>query len=182
MIRHSVIPLLMLLAAASHPAGADLLPYPVDDQASPALSLSDLGGTQHSLSAYRGNVVLVNFWATWCAPCLIEMPGMQRLMSAMKDRPFAILAVNVKEAKAKVWRFKNLLKVNFPALLDSDGAATEAWEVQFYPTSFLIDSEGNIRYTAYGMIDSWDSDETRQVIEQLMPDSKAVIHETSARP
>jgi len=99
----------------------------------------------------------------------------------MKDRPFTILAVNVKESKATVWRFKNMLKANFPALLDSDGAATEAWEVQFYPTSFLIDSAGNIRYTAYGMID-WDSDETRQVIEQLMPDSKAVIHETNARP
>ena len=109
------------------------------------------------------------------------MPGMQRLLSAMQGRPFAILAVNVKETKTKVWRFMNLLKVNFPALLDSDGAATEAWEVQFYPTSFLIDSEGNIRYTAYGMID-WDSDEPLQVIEQLMPDGKAVIHETSARP
>ena len=181
MIRHIVIPLLMLLAATSHPAGAALLPHPVDDQAAPALSLPDLGSTQHTLGAYRGNVVLVNFWATWCAPCLIEMPGMQRLMSAMEGRPFTILAVNVKEAKATVWRFKNLLKVNFPALLDSDGAATDAWDVQFYPTSFLIDSEGNIRYTAYGMID-WDNDETRQVIEQLMPDSKAIIHETHARP
>jgi len=86
LIRHIVIPLLLLLATASHPVGAALLPYPVDDQAAPALSLPDLGGTQHSLSAYRGNVVLVNFWATWCAPCLIEMPGMQRLMSVMKDR------------------------------------------------------------------------------------------------
>ncbi|MGB5718303.1 MAG: TlpA disulfide reductase family protein [Gammaproteobacteria bacterium] len=181
MIRHLVIPLLLLLAAASHPAGGALLPYPVDDQPAPALSLPDLGGTQHSLSAYRGNVVLVNFWATWCAPCLIEMPGMQRLLSAMKGRPFTILAVNVKEAKTTVWRFKNLLKVNFPALLDSDGAATQAWEVQFYPTSFLIDSEGNIRYTAYGMID-WDGDETRQIIEQLLPDGKAAVHETSARP
>ena len=67
------------------------------------------------------------------------------------------------------------------ALLDSNGAATETWDVQFYPTSFLIDSAGNIRYTAYGMI-NWDSDETRQIIEQLMPDSQAVIHETNARP
>jgi len=181
MIRHSIIPLLLLLAAVSYPAGAALLPYPVDGQTAPALSLPDLGGTQHSLSAYRGNLVLVNFWATWCAPCLIEMPGMQRLLSAMEGRPFTILAVNVKEAKATAWRFKNLLKVNFPALLDSNGAATETWDVQFYPTSFLIDSAGNIRYTAYGMI-NWDSDETRQIIEQLMPDSQAVIHKTNTRP
>jgi len=171
----------MLLLAASNPAAAALRPYPVDDQAAPVLSLYDLGGTQHTLGAYRGNVVLVNFWATWCAPCLIEMPGMQRLLDAMEGRPFTILAVNVKETKATAWRFMNLLKVNFPALLDSDGSATEAWEVQFYPTSFLIDSAGNIRYTAHGMID-WDSDEIRQIIEQLIPDNKAVIHETNARP
>jgi thiol-disulfide isomerase/thioredoxin len=171
----------MLLAAASHPAAAALLPYPVDDQAAPVLNLSDLGGTQHSLDAYRGKVVLVNFWATWCAPCLVEMPGMQRLLDAMEGQPFTILAVNVKETKATAWRFMNLLKVNFPALLDSDGTATAAWEVQFYPTSFLIDSAGNIRYTAHGMID-WDSDEIRQIIEQLIPDNKAVIHETNSRP
>lgn len=171
----------MLLVSANYPARAERLPHPGNDREAPVLSLPGLGGTQHSLSAYRGKVVLVNFWATWCAPCLIEMPGMQRLMSVMKDRPFAILAVNVKEAKATVWRFKNLLKVNFPALLDSDGAATEAWKVQFYPTSFLIDSEGNIRYTAYGMID-WGSDETRQLIEKLMPDGKAAAHQANTQP
>jgi len=147
----------------------------------PDTPFTDADGRAAKLADFQGRLTLVNFWATWCAPCLIEMPGMQRLLSAMEGRPFTILAVNVKEAKATAWRFKNLLKVNFPALLDSDGGATETWEVQFYPTSFLIDSEGNIRYTAYGMID-WDSDEIRQLIEQLMPDSQAVIHETNARP
>lgn len=151
---------------------AEFLPS-ADDSPAPALSLADLGGRQHNLSAYQGKVVLVNFWATWCSPCLIEMPGMQRLKSHMKDRPFAILAVNVEEDKTTVWRFKNLLKVDFPALLDLAGNARDAWQVDFYPSSFLVDSEGNIRYTAYGMID-WDSDETRRLIEKLMPDQKAV--------
>ena len=170
--------MLICLASASYTAAGELLPNPGDWKA-PVLSLPDLGGRQHSLDAYRGKVVLVNFWATWCAPCLIERPGMQRLLSAMQDRPFAILAVNVKEPKAKVWRFKNMLKVNFPALLDSDGDATQTWEVEFYPTSFLVDSEGNIRYTAYGAID-WNSDETRRLIEQLMPDSEARVKETNS--
>ena len=163
---------LMLLASVAHPTAAELLPNPVE-QAAPALSLPDLAGRQHDLADYRGKVVLVNFWASWCAPCLIEMPSMQRLTSTLKERPFALLAVNVKEAKAKVWRFKKMLKVNFPALLDSDGVATQAWDVQFYPTSFLVDAEGKIRYTAYGAIE-WDSDETRQIIEDLMPDRQPV--------
>ena len=99
----------------------------------------------------------------------------------MKDRPFAILAVNVKETKAKVWRFKKLLNVSFPTLLDSDGTATETWEVEYYPTSFLVDGEGNIRYTAYGAID-WDGDKTHHLIEALMQDRRADIEEASNHP
>ena len=170
-IQRIAIPIMLLLAAASYKADAAFLPNPDEEQA-PTLTLTDLGDRQHSLSDYRGKVVLVNFWATWCAPCVIEMPGMQRLLSSMKGRPFAILAVNVQEEKTKVWRFKNMLKVDFPALLDSDGATSETWDVQFYPTSFLVDSKGHIRYTAHGMID-WDSDENRRLIEQLMPDRQA---------
>jgi len=145
----------------------------------PSLDLLDLGGQRHSLDSYRGQVVLVNFWASWCAPCLVEMPSMQRLKTAMDGRPFAILAVNVKESKSKAWRFKKLLNVSFTTLLDSDGAASEAWDVNFYPTSYLIDGAGQIRYSAYGAI-KWDDDETLQLIEGLMPDGKARPRLTSA--
>ncbi|MDX1698764.1 MAG: TlpA disulfide reductase family protein [Thiohalobacterales bacterium] len=168
--RH-VTALFILLASLGNISWAGLLPTP-DELPAPALSLPDLGGRQHTLSDYRGQVVLVNFWATWCGPCLVEMPGMQRLQSAMQGRPFAILAVNAQEARTRVWRFKEMLQFSFPALLDSDGSINEAWEVDFYPTSFLIDAVGRIRYTAYGMIE-WDSDETRRLIEQLMPDAQA---------
>jgi len=178
--RQLVTAALILLASAWQPAVAELLPNPVE-QAAPALSLPDLAGRQHDLADYRGKVVLVNFWASWCAPCLVEMPSMQRLTSTLKERPFALLAVNVKEAKATVWRFKKLLKVSFPALLDSDGVATQAWDVQFYPTSFLVDADGKIRYTAYGAIE-WDSDETRQIIDELMPDRRPVQANNSSSP
>ena len=137
----------------------------------PELELPDLGGQPHSLDAYRGQVVLVNFWASWCAPCLVEMPSMQRLKTAMAGRPFDILAINVKESKSKAWRFTKLLNVRFTTLLDSDGAAAEAWDMSVYPTSYLIDGEGQIRYRAYGAI-KWDDEATRELIEELMPDAK----------
>ena len=145
----------------------------------PSLDLVDLGGQRHSLDSYRGQVVLVNFWASWCAPCLVEMPSMQRLKTAMAGRPFDILAVNVKESKSKAWRFKKLLNVSFTTLLDPDGTASRDWDVSFYPTSYLIDGEGQIRYSAYGAI-KWDDDETLQLIEGLMPDGKARQRLTSA--
>jgi thiol-disulfide isomerase/thioredoxin len=156
---------------------AELTPY-AGFEDSPPLVLEDLGGQQHALSELRGRVVLVNFWATWCSPCLIEMPGMQRLMTALQDRPFAILAVNVKEARNRVWRFKNMLNIQFTTLLDHDGSVAENWEVQVYPTSYLVGPEGRIRYVAYGALD-WDSAATRKVIEALLPVPEAGTHGTA---
>ena len=139
----------------------------------PALALPDLGGRRHTLDSYRGQVVLVNFWASWCTPCLMEMPSMQRLENALKDRPFRLLAVNVSESRSKAWKFMNLLKVTFTTLLDSKGEAAEAWNVQIYPTSYLIDADGRMRYVAYGAVE-WDSDDVIRQIETLMPGGKAV--------
>jgi len=69
---------------------------------SPALSLQNLGGKSHDLNDYRGQVVLVNFWASWCPPCIKEMPGMQQLQERLADQPFVILPVNVGEQKYRV--------------------------------------------------------------------------------
>ena len=153
-------------------AAAELQPY--EERAEPpALALPDMGGRPHTLDSYRGQVVLVNFWASWCTPCLMEMPSMQRLATALKDRPFRLLAVNVKESSSKVWKFMKLLNVTFTTLLDSKGEAAEAWDVQIYPTSYLIDADGRMRYVAYGPVD-WDSDDIIERIEALMPGGKAV--------
>jgi thiol-disulfide isomerase/thioredoxin len=144
----------------------------------PALDLPDLGGNRHTLDSYRGQVVLVNFWASWCPPCLREMPSMQRLEKALQDRPFRLLAVNVRESRAKAWKFMKLLNVTFTTLLDSRGEAAEAWDVQIYPTSYLIDADGRMRYVAYGPVE-WDSDDIVQRIEALLPGGKAVHQATS---
>lgn len=151
----------------------ELLPYSGPDERL-SLVLEDLSGRQQALNERQGKVVLVNFWASWCAPCLIEMPGMQRLLTAMQDRPFDILAVNVNEARDKVWRFKTMLGIDFTTLLDSDGVVAQAWDVQVYPTSYLIDPDGHIRYVAYGAL-TWDDMQTRQQIEALMPDRKPAV-------
>jgi thiol-disulfide isomerase/thioredoxin len=139
---------------------------------SPELALEDLGGRQHSLSNLQGQVVLVNFWATWCPPCIIEMPGMQRLKQQLDGRPFRILAVNVKESEETIWKFHKLVKVDFPMLLDRDGQASEDWQVVVYPSSFLMDASGEIRYQATGMLE-WDSPEVVRVIEAMLDEVPA---------
>ena len=166
-----------LMASPGTGLAGELQPYEELSE-TPALDLPDLGGRRHSLGNYRGQVVLVNFWASWCPPCLAEMPSMQRLATALQDRPFRLLAVNVKESSSKVWKFKKLMNVTFTTLLDSTGEAAEAWDVQIYPTSYLIDADGRRRYVAYGPVD-WDSDDVIERIEALMPGAKAVHQATS---
>src|SRR5688572_27761277 len=75
---------------------------PGDGRAAPPLSLQDTEGRRHTLAGYRGNVVLINFWATWCEPCRREMPSIQRLKEKLSDKPFVVLAVNVDEPEARV--------------------------------------------------------------------------------
>jgi len=163
-----VILSLCLLAFPWIAAAGELLRYE-DQSTPPALSLPDLSGQLQRLDDYRGQVVLVNFWATWCPPCLAEMPSMQRLSETMAGRPFQILAVNTEESKSKVWKFRKVLNISFPTPLDGSGEVTRAWGVEVFPTSYLIDAGGHIRYVAYGALE-WDAADVVRVIETLMPD------------
>ena len=166
----AIIVSVAMLTVQAISAAAELLPYE-EQWETPALNLPDLAGRQHNIDTYRGQVVLVNFWASWCPPCVLEMPDMQRLATAFKGRPFNLLAVNFKESRTTVWRFTKMLKVDFTTLLDSTGVTSKAWDVQIYPTSYLIDADGRIQYVAYGSVD-WDSEAIIQLIEALMLDRK----------
>lgn len=157
---------LLLLSLPWQTLAGGLEPYQSFDEA-PGLSLEDIGHEVHTLADYRGQVVLLNFWASWCAPCVIEMPAMQRLQQAMAGKPFSILAVNVAEAPARVWNFAARLGLRFPLLLDPRGQTTSDWQVVVYPTSFLVDPQGRIRYVTYGPR-IWDDAETIHIIEQML--------------
>lgn len=140
-------------------------------EAAPVYAYVGLDGAPVASDSLRGKVVLVNFWATWCPPCLAEMPSMQRLVEALAGRPFQILAVNTEETKSKVWKFRKLLNITFPTLLDSSGEVTRAWGVEVFPTSYLIDAGGRIRYVSYGALE-WDDAAVVTVIESMMPDQE----------
>ena len=134
----------------------------------PALALQDLEGRTHRLEDYRGRVVLVNFWATWCEPCRDEMPSMNRLRAALAGQPFAVLAVNLAESEARIRRFMEQVPLEFPVLLDRDSGAAKAWGARLLPVSFLVGPDGRIRHWALGGID-WEQDRVRKAILGLMP-------------
>jgi thiol-disulfide isomerase/thioredoxin len=166
----TVVALWLVVFPALAPGG-ELL-HDRENRPTPALELPDLAGKQHRLGDYQGRVVLVNFWASWCPPCLAEMPSMQRLANALKGRPFTILAVNLEESKSTVWKFRKLLNIDFATLLDSTGDVTRAWGVEVFPTSYVIDSEGRARYFAEGPLE-WDAAAVINAIEPLLPDHGA---------
>lgn len=134
------------------------------------LVLEDISGETRSLDDFLGSVVIVNFWATWCPPCLREFPSLERLKSAMKGRPLEILAVNSQEQKAKVRRFRRLPQNGIRVLLDSKGVETKRWGIGMYPTSFVLDREGRVVLRILGDIE-WDGVEARGWVEDLFDEA-----------
>lgn len=133
----------------------------------PPLALNDLNGKPVKLENYRGKVVMVQFWATWCPPCLKEIPSMMRLQAKLAGQPFIILAVNMGETEKEVKDFLAKVNADFAILMDSDGKALGAWKVFVAPSTFLVDSKGNIRYTLQGGAE-WDAPEYVTKISELM--------------
>jgi thiol-disulfide isomerase/thioredoxin len=117
----------------------------------PSLKLAGLDGKPYDLTALRGRVVLVEFWASWCPPCAHEMPSMVRLQERLAGRPFTILAVNMAETDKDVRAFlREKVRVDFPILMDRDGAGLKRWNVFVFPTSFVIGPDDRIRYVFLG--------------------------------
>ena len=136
--------------------------------APPPLVLKDLAGREHRLDDYRGKVVVLNFWATWCEPCRDEMPSFNRLKARMGDAPFVILAVNMAEGEARIGEFLQQVPVDFPVLLDRDSGVSKAWRARLLPYTVVLDPASRIRYTALGELD-WSAPEVEASLRQLLP-------------
>jgi thiol-disulfide isomerase/thioredoxin len=164
-----VLRLLLLVAvflAAPALAGSDLKPW--TEGPAPPLSLRDLAGQPVNLADFKGKVVLVNFWATWCAPCIEEMPSMQRLREKLGLAGFEVLAVNYQEGAARINDFLKRRPLKLTILRDHDGSVRTGWGVRVFPTSFVIDTEQRIRYTVVGDVD-WTSPKVEAQIRDLLP-------------
>jgi len=155
------------LLSAGGMAGAQE-PQPWTGGNTPALALVDLQGRQHRLEDYRGKVVLVNFWATWCEPCRDEMPSLVRLKAAFASRPFEVLAVNLAEPAARIRAFEERVPMAFPVLMDRDMAVSKAWGARILPATYILGPDGRIRYSFRGELD-WSKESVRKLVAGLLP-------------
>ena len=126
---------------------------PVVGAAAADFSLVDLEGKVHRLSDYRGQVVLVNFWATWCKPCTTEMPAMQTTYDRLREQGFIVLAVNELEDEAKVREHIRTYAHTFPVLLDRDNRVANMYGVFGLPVSVFVDPQGIVQeYVRGGLL------------------------------
>jgi thiol-disulfide isomerase/thioredoxin len=161
-----VAALCMLGFAAADLRAADLKPW--TGGPTPSLELRDLDNRLHRLADYRGKVVLVNFWATWCGPCRDEMPSIQELKRKLAGRPFVVLAVNLDEPESRVRKFLKDIRVDFTVLLDPERNVSKLWDARILPASFVVGADGRIRYSLIGEI-NWGHDLVVSRIAELLP-------------
>jgi thiol-disulfide isomerase/thioredoxin len=135
----------------------------------PDFALEDMDAKKFSLKEYRGKVILINFWATWCPPCRREMPSMERLNQNFKGKDFVVLALNQMEDVDQVFAYTGALEVDptFTILFDKDSAVSRAYAVQGLPTTYLIDKNGNIRFRAIGGREFDHPDVEKQILQLI---------------
>ena len=132
----------------------------------PSLRLKTLEGNELTLASFRGRTVIVNFWATWCGPCLAEMPSLQRLRDRLAPEGVEVIAVNLKESTVQIAPFVERLGITFPVVRDVTGTVSSAWHVNVFPTSFVIGPDQRIAMVVRGEVD-WDSGEVEAQIRRV---------------
>lgn len=147
-------------------ARLDLHPYD-RTTAPPDFSLRTLEGRTVSLAAVRGQVVLVNFWATWCRECRLEMPALEVLHRRFAARGLTVIGINSREGAAVVAPYLRELDLTFPVLLDSDGTVTRRYGVIGLPTSFLVGRDGRAAALAVGPRE-WAGPAAVEIVETLL--------------
>lgn len=142
LLKHGLAGLLMLLAMTVA-VGAAQAP-------APDFTLKSDSGANLKLSELRGEVVLINFWASWCGPCRQEMPVLSELHDKYKDMGFTVLGVNVEENSAAARKLLRDMPVSFPVLFDNDSTVSKKYDVVAMPSTVLVDRDGNVRYLHKG--------------------------------
>ncbi len=136
----------MFLLASAH----------AESEMAPNFTLKSRSGKNIKLSEFRGQVVLVNFWASWCGPCREEMPILEKLYKKYKSLGFVILGVNVDDKPAQAESLLKLIDVSFPVLFDADKKISEKYKVTAMPSSFFIDRDGKIRSEHKGYLPEYE--------------------------
>jgi len=133
----------------------------------PDFSLPSLDGKKISLKDYRGKVLFLNFWATWCVPCREEMPAMEKLYQEFKNKNFVVLAINVKDRKTEAVKFVKELKLTYPIAFDPEGDVGLLYGAWGLPTTYLIGPKGEGLARAWGPAD-WHAPQARKLIQQII--------------
>jgi len=144
-IRKFLVGLAFSVIAATSLASSGLEGRPAPD-----FALKSSSGQNLRLSEHRGEVVMVNFWATWCGPCRQEMPLLDELYSRYQRVGFSLLGVNIDDNSSKAMNMVSELGVSFPVLFDSRKEVSKLYEVEAMPVTVLIDREGTVRYVHHG--------------------------------
>ncbi|AHF04459.1 alkyl hydroperoxide reductase [Marichromatium purpuratum 984] len=158
--------LLLLSLILVGPLRADVLDALPEPLPAPEFGLDTPAGETLRLADYRGRVVILNFWATWCPPCRAEMPSMQRAYEALAGDGVEILAINVDEDAATVADFGARLGLGFPLLVDPGSTVTLDYGVRGLPTSYVIDPEGRVALELLGDL-AWDAPEVLEQVRAL---------------
>lgn len=140
----------------------------------PEFSLRELNGNVASLSGYRGKMVLLNFWATWCGPCRDEMPSMEQLSRNFGGQGLTVVAINQRENAALVARFMKTHNLNFSTLLDADGRVAASYRVYGIPVSYVIDSDGRAIGMKSGSMD-WASPRVVDMFRKLVDETNSGV-------
>ncbi|MBN1907417.1 MAG: TlpA family protein disulfide reductase [Deltaproteobacteria bacterium] len=144
------------------------IPHTQNGPMAPDFSLPDLDGRMVNLSSYKGRVVIVNIWATWCPPCVAEAPSLDKLYKIFKEEGLELLAVSVdKDGKRAVEPFMKKKNLSFPVLLDPDGRVAGLYRTRGVPESFIVKKDGTIDNKIEGAID-WTSPKVIEYFQKLL--------------
>ena len=145
-----------------------------EGQQAPGFTLRTLDGGRASLTDHRDKLVVLNFWATWCQPCTVEMPSLEALWRRYRDRGLLVVGVCVDRGapKALLEPYVRNLKLTFPILLDPDSKTSDRWRVTALPATFLVRPGGEVAGMAMGARE-WNSDEMRALVARLLPHPRA---------